>query len=910
MRADSLSVPREELSSLFWDHSRNAVYHDEQRINKSGHSSNSSDKNNATSVKDLGSDRYRELLTLASTRNAFSGVDCSDRLQYQALSSAAAQYVEAIKRFYDGVVPKAPSGDFWSAWSNVARRSAFADLATKEQEQLFYSYLTQLSERWNSMMARQFGKGGERYERKPNVFTSNTTLEPQCETPNFQGYSHTSEGKFPDISPRPYDLTPAFQQQTHAPRPAHAITVSTSSLPTKMCIDLRENEKPASASVPSQLVNNKITTRSSPSPNKASPITSRFCDKAASLHSPVSDNSYLEKQLQSKKPLHRWNDLTWSGNYSVSQSHPIPDLLHRHSSMPSAKKSSSLKSGDNCDKADCRANRNEGRSAARFLTNSGFSPSERVDARSSVSPLEKASLLHQDSGSPTSRTPTQAFTHQSCDSRYISELQAQHNLCTGFAAPGWLNSSQSAGGLLTSAMVPSYPNSGVSSVLLHNRSPLFLDRFQPGSPSSYLLDPTDTSPGAKSVASRRIRSRGSPINSVHAAIVREAKEQFKGLDPENMYIQCPICQKRIKRLYHFQRHMRIHTGEKTHHCPCCQYKSVRKDNLKSHMKTHEKQNLEHGRRPGRTTYQSVRDNSDCDRNRSETRSVPAPAAKPTAHRSRPSLPASAKLGGSGATSWIEQSDYKASFAYSPQYPFPYFSRQYTPYMDFSQLPGNSTSVNVDSSGRNASPGFHQNSNSFSPLSTTNKLLINQMSSEDQENTVAASSPAVLSDSNLDAEEEHHGLKRREEDSRMQWVLHKSTDKPSSPKRMKLNDSRFPSSTEHGAESRDCNANQNNSNVTNGSLTLTSCYSADRDSDAAVPTVELESPSAQTTCGVQDSVPVSTNKARLHLAKSSGELEESNLPNIRYVFLSVFPTDWFYPIAFLVFTDFFLSSSSV
>lgn len=55
-----------------------------------------------------------------------------------------------------------------------------------------------------------------------------------------------------------------------------------------------------------------------------------------------------------------------------------------------------------------------------------------------------------------------------------------------------------------------------------------------------------------------------------------------------MYIQCPICQKRIKRLYHFQRHMRIHSGEKTHQCPFCSYKSVRKDNLKSHMKTHEK----------------------------------------------------------------------------------------------------------------------------------------------------------------------------------------------------------------------------------------------------------------------------------------------------------------------------------
>ena len=45
--------------------------------------------------------------------------------------------------------------------------------------------------------------------------------------------------------------------------------------------------------------------------------------------------------------------------------------------------------------------------------------------------------------------------------------------------------------------------------------------------------------------------------SLSASIIREAKNQLKGLDPENMYIECPICHKRIKRLYHFQRHMRF-----------------------------------------------------------------------------------------------------------------------------------------------------------------------------------------------------------------------------------------------------------------------------------------------------------------------------------------------------------------
>jgi DNA-directed RNA polymerase subunit RPC12/RpoP len=89
----------------------------------------------------------------------------------------------------------------------------------------------------------------------------------------------------------------------------------------------------------------------------------------------------------------------------------------------------------------------------------------------------------------------------------------------------------------------------------------------------------------------RINSRGSAMK-LSSSIVREAKNQLKGLDPENMYIECPLCHKRIKRLYHFQRHMRIHSGEKSHQCPYCPYKSVRKDNLKSHLKTHEKHAME------------------------------------------------------------------------------------------------------------------------------------------------------------------------------------------------------------------------------------------------------------------------------------------------------------------------------
>ena len=82
------------------------------------------------------------------------------------------------------------------------------------------------------------------------------------------------------------------------------------------------------------------------------------------------------------------------------------------------------------------------------------------------------------------------------------------------------------------------------------------------------------------------------VMQISDAITREAKIRAKSTDPENMYIECPVCQKKIKRLYHFQRHMKIHSGEKQHKCPYCPYKSVRKDNLNSHLRTHEKHRKE------------------------------------------------------------------------------------------------------------------------------------------------------------------------------------------------------------------------------------------------------------------------------------------------------------------------------
>ena len=83
-----------------------------------------------------------------------------------------------------------------------------------------------------------------------------------------------------------------------------------------------------------------------------------------------------------------------------------------------------------------------------------------------------------------------------------------------------------------------------------------------------------------------------PANKISAhqaeVILNSIKKLVQGKNTENMSFECPICHKCIKRLYHFHRHIKIHTGNKEHKCKFCSYSSVRKDNLKSHMKTHER----------------------------------------------------------------------------------------------------------------------------------------------------------------------------------------------------------------------------------------------------------------------------------------------------------------------------------
>ena len=95
-------------------------------------------------------------------------------------------------------------------------------------------------------------------------------------------------------------------------------------------------------------------------------------------------------------------------------------------------------------------------------------------------------------------------------------------------------------------------------------------------------DKTENFRNTSKLATKKISSNQAEV------ILSSIKKLVQGKNAENMSFECPVCHKHIKRLYHFHRHIKIHTGNKEHKCQFCSYSSVRGDNLKSHMKTHER----------------------------------------------------------------------------------------------------------------------------------------------------------------------------------------------------------------------------------------------------------------------------------------------------------------------------------
>ncbi|CAK8697096.1 unnamed protein product [Clavelina lepadiformis] len=568
----------------------------------------------------------------------------SDPKQYQMFSSAS-YYLNTLKEMMQNNQANKNGTnqvDIWSLWANAARNVPHKIPENYEKSHLFQRYFAQLAERWNSFMARQFAKPEYmRYHPYLQADRHTQTSSKQSPIPENSLRSDPKETNYGDNHNTVNCLSP---EAGSVSSPLSDVAISQELLKSSEVLspkevnqstetDKRDEEKCENADlspltengvpIVSKTSNSFSFSNSLSSPNVVAQTDSPRPNEPPTLFlstSPQGDSHpNLADQINSVVPYHPWQSPNWMG-FSATKSDNSPSyrsLPH----TPTEKKTS-------CNQ---------------FLLDTKtaqFDPDilrrKSVPAENIKSPAISTSIstpgINSNSPSPVSIPPQRKFSapvgpmknSDIFNQRALEDMRRHYSVVHPPFVPQWFGSAFPANQIAS----PTF--AGIHSPLTSNASKpqMFFPSRMPiippnGFPLGGALSPqsaqtystaqhpykSDLSSQLQSTSgklSRRTRTRGPPIDSVHAAIVREAKEQFKGLDPENMYIQCPICQKRIKRLYHFQRHMRIHTGEKTHQCPCCQYKSVRKDNLKSHMKTHEKHTLENSRKGSKANFQQSR----------------------------------------------------------------------------------------------------------------------------------------------------------------------------------------------------------------------------------------------------------------------------------------------------------------
>ena len=530
---------------------------------------------------------------------------------YHLNSGATAQYYESIKKLFENEASKNLDLN-WNMWKSGLNPSQYnaIDFSMLNNPSLVNGYMKQILDYWHATMQNpslgnsllypfQYGGALSTSKATTNVHSATLSSSPTAikqESPAFSKVENPDPNEHNVLA----DKSKESSKQTKAKE--EVFLHDRESKPLCLKNGKKWPEEDQGSLKGSCTISSQNSSQNTPSPSSLSSFSDQRSNSAKSSHTQQYDKQ-TKPFANAFYPYQSWPNSSWLG-------YPGFSGLPNHFAYNSY--SSSLQGKDLPKKA-------------RNMSKSG--DKSKKDAASPVDTLLHLNTKHNSSPSHLPSSTYDVYAESKASKKQSESITSQApNLENSEAVKRGLNlpyvpySSYWLGSVLPfNSTIPS-PYSGMSlNAKKSNSKSLYPRDFMqfpgltyPPSGSTYFpeslykRDPTSMS---KMLGSRRSRSRGSAFDSVHAAIVREAKEQSKGVDPENMYIQCPICQKRIKRLYHFQRHMRIHTGEKTHQCPCCQYKSVRKDNLKSHMKTHEKQNLEGGKKTGKFPNQNSRNSA-------------------------------------------------------------------------------------------------------------------------------------------------------------------------------------------------------------------------------------------------------------------------------------------------------------